>query len=74
MKGIFLGKWWHWLLLALLVALLWQVGQGKWHVIRFNWFLIALIAGTVVSLLAIIFTTKPGEQITREALDESESS
>lgn len=74
MKRIFLGKWWHWVLLVLLILLLWQVGQDKWHVIRFNWFLIALIVGTVVSLLAIIYTTKPGEQITREVLDDTEAS
>lgn len=76
LKRLFLGKWWHWLLLVIVTVLLWQAGQIKMHVIYFNWFLMALLAVTVASLLALIYGTPSGEQITRDKLvdnDEEQS-
>ena len=68
MKKVFLGKWWHWALLIVLSGLLWQGGLLKLHVIEFNRFVLLLLGGTVSGLIALIYTTKPGEQITREEL------
>jgi len=49
-----------------------RAGQAKVHVIYFNWFLIGLIAMTVIGLLLLIYGTPAGEQITRDKLLESD--
>ena len=65
---IFLGKFWHWALLAIATALLWYGGMNRLHVIEFNWFIIAMLFGTVVLLLCILRFSRPGEQITRDPI------
>jgi len=70
MGQVFLGKWWHWLILVVAIGLLWKVGNTKLHVIEFNTFIMLLLAGTVASLLLIIFGTRRGVQVTRDPLDE----
>ena len=45
---IFLGKAWHWLLLVVTGSLFWFCGTKRLHVIEFNLFVAALIAGTAV--------------------------
>ncbi len=68
MGKLFLGKWWHWLLVTVIVGLLWQAGAKKLHVIEFNTFIMLLLAGAVISVVLLIKTTRPGEQITRDPL------
>ena len=72
LRSLFLGKWWHWLLLVVITVLLWQAGQIKLHVIHFNWFFMALLAGSVASLLVLIYGTPSGEQVTRDKLVEND--
>lgn len=67
---IFLGKLWHWALLAAATALLWLAGNNRFHVIEFNWFIITMLVGTVTGLLCIIRFTSPGEQVTRDPIVE----
>ena len=73
LSRLFLGKWWHWLLIITFVLLLWQAGEFKIHVIYFNWFLIALLAGTILGLLILIYGTPAGEQVTRDKLDDADT-
>ena len=68
MGKIFLGKPWHWAILAVASGLLWFCGSQRLHVIEFNWFIIAMLIGTTVSILAVIWFHREGEQVTREAL------
>jgi hypothetical protein len=65
---IFLGKGWHWLLLIVTGALFWFCGTKRLHVIEFNVFVTAMLAGTAFVVAAIIMLHKPGEQITRDEL------
>jgi len=65
---IFLGKPWHWALLLAGTGLLWYCGNNRLHVTTFNWFVIGTLAGTVVTLFAIIRFTGDGEQVTRDKL------
>lgn len=67
---IFLGKLWHWALLVLATALLWYAGSNRLHVIEFNWFVIAMLIGTIAGLLCILWFTRPGEQVTRDRIVE----
>lgn len=73
MRDIFLGRPWHWGLIALVVALLWWAGSAKAHVIHFNVFLVALSVGSLVVVLLLIKLHTPGEQVTRETLVLSET-
>ena len=68
MHEIFLGKPWHWLLVAVITALLWWAGAARLHVIEFNSFIIVLLLGGLAIVLLILRTTKEDEQITREPL------
>ena len=70
MREIFLGKPWHWGLAIAVGALLWWAGSFRAHVIHFNSFLIALCIGSAAVLLAIVLTTREGEKITRDPLDD----
>lgn len=70
MGKLFLGKWWHWLVLAIAIGLLWQAGVTKMHVINFNTFVLVLLAGTIITVLLLIKGTRRGEQITREELKD----
>ncbi len=72
MREVFLGKPWHWALLLAVSALLWWAGVAKLHVIHFNLFVLALLAGSIVVVLLVVRTTKPGEQVTREHLQDGE--
>ena len=74
MSQIFLGKWWHWLIMVVLCGLFWQAGKLKMHVIEFNSFVLLLLAATIAILIAIIYTTRPGQKITREELQPPEES
>ena len=75
MSRLFLGKWWHWLILAVCVGALWLAGHEKMHVVHFNAFVLSLLAATAVVLLVILAGTRPGEQVTRDRLvDDAELS
>jgi len=69
---IFLGKAWHWLLLIVVSGLLWFCGTQKLHVIEFNIFVLAMLAGTAVAVLIILSFHRSGEQVTRDVLIESD--
>lgn len=66
--NIFLGKFWHWALLAAAVGLLWFCGSKRLHVIEFNLFIISLLLGTIAIVFLIIRFHSDGERITRDAL------
>lgn len=65
---IFLGKAWHWALIAVASGLLWFCGSQRLHVIEFNIFVSAMLVLTAVAVLAVIWFHRPGEQVTRDAL------
>lgn len=66
--SIFLGKPWHWALIAVATGLLWFCGSKRLHVIEFNTFVIAMLVGTALAVFAIIWFHRPGERITRDEL------
>ena len=70
MNKIFLGKAWHWAMIVIAAALLWLCGSNRLHVIEFNMFIIAMIAGTATAVAIVILLHKTGEQVTRDVLVE----
>jgi hypothetical protein len=73
MKSIFLGKVWHWALVAAAAGLLWFCGSKRLHVIEFNTFVILMIAGTALSVLAVVWFHRPGDQVTRDVLSADDN-
>lgn len=69
MSRIFLGKWWHWGILAASVAALWFAGHERVHVIHFNTFILSVLAATAIIVAILIAKTRPGEQVTRDRLE-----
>lgn len=57
-------------MLILTVLLMWQAGQSKMHVIHFNLFVSLLILGTLVGVICLVRFTRPGEQITRDKIED----
>ena len=70
MSRIFLGRWWHWLALAVVAGLLWLAGAERLHVVEFNTFVLLLLGGVAVVLAGLLFATSPGEQVTRDPIPE----
>ena len=69
MRGIFLGKPGHWAILAALVLGGWLTGRARLHVIEFNFFVLSLLAVTMLAVLAVLATSRPHEQVTRDPLE-----
>lgn len=70
MNRIFLGKPLHWALIVAVIAIGWVLGDERMHVSAFNLFLILLLAITTAVVVAVLLTSKPGEQVTRDPLEE----
>ena len=73
MKRVFLGPWVHWLILIVLIAAGWSTGIARLHVIEFNPFILGLIALTVGVIVLVLKTSKPGQQVTRDPVEEDEN-
>lgn len=69
MNRVFLGKPVHWAIIVALVAAGWVTGHRRLHVIEFNSFIIGLLVVSVVAVLAVLLTSRPGEQVTRDPLE-----
>ena len=65
---IFLGKAWHWAIIVIASGLLWFLGSKRLHVIEFNEFVISLLIGTALTVLAVIYFHRPGDRVTRDEL------
>ncbi|MEM6625000.1 MAG: hypothetical protein AAF674_22510 [Pseudomonadota bacterium] len=72
MKSIFLGPWLHWLFLLIVVGGGYVLGLDKLHVSNFNPFLILLTIATVVLLVLVLISSKPGDRITRDPIEDDQ--
>ena len=70
MKTVFLGPFVHWIIIVVLVALGWLAGSERFHVSQFNPFLILLLVLTVAIVMAVLWTSRPGQQVTRDPIKE----
>jgi hypothetical protein len=72
MRDIFIGPVRFWAIWVVVLGALWMAGRAQLHVTSFAGFL-ALLAGlSAVSVLAVLFTARKGERITREPIDGAE--
>lgn len=66
MREIFLGKPIHWLVLAIVLGVLWWMGDTFLHTRNFNLFVIILLLSSTAAVIALRITTRPEERVTRE--------
>lgn len=69
MQQLFLGKPLHWLVIAIDFAALWWMGETRLHTRDFKQFLLILAILAAASVIIILFTTRRGDQVTREPID-----
>jgi drug/metabolite transporter (DMT)-like permease len=70
MKDIFIGRPLYWLLWAVVLGVLWVVGEKQIHTIHFDVFIAILLALSAGCVLVIVLTYREGERITREPFDD----
>ena len=70
MKKLFVGKPLHWLLIAIVLAVLYWLGSIQLHRLNYTAFLFALLGLAVASIAIVIVTTRRGEQVTREPFED----
>ena len=72
MNKIFLGPLFHWIVIVGLIAFGWYTGAQRFHASNFNPFIIALIVIVIVTVIAVILTSRPGQPVTRDPIEEPE--
>ena len=70
MAEIFLGKPLHWLMLVVVAAILWVVGEYHLHVSAFNTFVWIVLGLSIACLLFVVLGHRKGDRVMREPLDE----
>ena len=70
MGEIFLGKPLHWVMLLVITAILYVVGEKHLHVSEFNTFMWIVLALSTACLTIVVLGHRPGERVMREPLDE----
>jgi RsiW-degrading membrane proteinase PrsW (M82 family) len=69
MQRVFLGKPIHWLIIAIVIAVLWWMGDTRLHTRDFKQFLLILAVLAAGAVIAILASARPGDRVTREPLD-----
>ena len=72
MKQVFLGPWFHWVWIVGLVAVGWFAGLKRLHTIDFNPFLLVLLAIVIAIVIAVLKTSRPDQQVTRDPITDKD--
>ena len=70
MRKIFLGKPFHWLVLAIVLGALWYMGATLLQPRNFHLFMVILLALTAGAMIA---TSRKGDRLTREPFENDEA-
>ncbi len=73
MRKIFLGKPFHWLVLAIVLGALWYMGATLLQTRNFHLFMVILLALTAGAMIAMIATSRKGDRLTREPFENDEA-
>jgi len=72
LRSIFLGKPVHWLPWPVIAGLFVWMDSVHLHVTRFNTFALIVLGIAAAVVAYIVFTTRQGEQVTREPIPPEE--
>ncbi len=73
MKTLFLGKALHWAVVVAIIALLYLLGANQYHRVDYPAFLFAMLGIAAAAIVVMIATTRRGDRVTREPLDEEDA-
>lgn len=74
LNEIFLGKPLHWLLIPIIAVVLWLANRVHLHVVNFNEFMFLLLGISAIVVAVLVYTTRPGERVTREPIEGADVS
>ena len=74
MKRFFIGKKLHWLLLVALIAIMWWLGAHQYHRVDYPGFLFIVLRLAVAAVVCAILTTRSGDRITRDPIEDDDAS
>ncbi|MPY70674.1 MAG: hypothetical protein GEU92_11360 [Alphaproteobacteria bacterium] len=69
MRGIFIGPFRFWAIWIAVLGALYLAGGEQLHVTSFAWFLVLLVGLAAAGVLAVVFTTRRGERVTRDPIE-----
>jgi hypothetical protein len=72
LREVFLGKPVHWLPWPIIVATMVWMNSVHFHILRFNFFALALVGIAAAMVAFFLLTSRRGEQITREPFAEGQ--
>ena len=70
LREVFLGKPVHWAPWPIIVALMYWMDKEHFHVLRFNFFALALVLISAAVVALFLLSSKHGERVTREPFPE----
>ena len=70
LRQIFLGKPIHWLPWPIIAAIMEWMNSVHFHILRFNFFALALLVIAAAVMAFFLATSRKGEHITREPFAE----
>lgn len=70
LREIFLGKPVHWLPWPIIIVLMYWMDKLHFHVLRFNFFALALVGMSTAVAALLLLSSKRGERVTREPFPE----
>jgi len=70
LREIFLGKPAHWIPWPIIIALMYWMDKAHFHVLRFNFFALALVALSAAVVALFLLGSKRGDRVTREPFPE----
>lgn len=70
MKKLFIGKPLHWLMIAAATAGMYWLGAGQFHRVNYNGFLFIVLGIAVACVALVLITSRRGDRITRQSLDD----
>ena len=71
LRQVFLGKPIHWLPWPIIVAFMVWMDKTHFHILRFNFFALALLLTAAAVMGFFLFTSRKSERITREPFAEA---
>lgn len=70
LRKVFLGKPIHWLPWPIIAGIMAWMNSVHFHILRFNFFALALVAIAAAAMAFFLVTSQKGERITREPFAE----
>ena len=70
MRSVFLGKPLHWLILAVILGVLWWMGDGRLQTRDFSLFIFILLGLAVGAVVIMRLSYRQGDRVTRDPFED----